>query len=100
LCDCQLQQWSVLVDGNFPSALRWSPGADALYFQDTDEVDGTVGVSRSDGDAGNGTCDALWGPAELRRHAVYFHGSESDESVYVTVDHGGVDVSSVDLKLP
>jgi hypothetical protein len=52
-------------------------GGDALYFQDTGKVDGTVGVSRSDGDAGNGRCDTLCGPAELRRHAVYFHGGES-----------------------
>lgn len=41
------------------------------------QMDGTVGVSRSDGDAGNGRCDTLCGPAELRRHAVYCHGSES-----------------------
>ncbi len=78
------------MDGNFPSALRWSPGGDALYFQDTGEVDGTDGVTRSDGDAGNGTCDTLWGPAELR----IFTGVSPDESVYVTVDHGDVDVSS------
>jgi hypothetical protein len=29
-----------------------------------------------------------------------FTGVSPDEPVYVTVDHGGVDVSSVDLKLP
>ena len=29
-----------------------------------------------------------------------FTAVSPDESVYVTVDHGGVDVSSVDLKLP
>ena len=29
-----------------------------------------------------------------------FSGVSPGESVYATVDHGGVDVSSVDLKLP
>lgn len=42
LYDCQLQKWSVLADANFPSALRWSPVGDALYFQDTDEVEQSV----------------------------------------------------------
>jgi hypothetical protein len=29
-----------------------------------------------------------------------FTGVSPDESVFVTVDHGGVDVYSIDLKLP
>jgi hypothetical protein len=37
LYDCKLQKWP-LADANFPSALRWSPGGDALYFQDTDGI--------------------------------------------------------------
>jgi len=31
---------------------------------------------------------------------VYFTGVSPGESVYVTTDHGGVEVYSVDLKLP
>jgi len=39
LYDCKLLKWKVLAEANFPSTLRWSPGGDALYFQDTDEVE-------------------------------------------------------------
>jgi hypothetical protein len=101
LCDCQLQQWSVLADANLPSALQWSPGGNALYFQDTDEVDGTVGVSRSDSDDGNGTCDTRFGDLlSFGATRCIFTGVSPDESVYVTADHRGVEVYSVDLKLP
>src|SRR5258708_9976923 len=42
LYDCKLLKWTVLAEANFPSTLRSSPGGDALYFQDTDEVEGAV----------------------------------------------------------
>jgi hypothetical protein len=58
----------------------------------------TVGVSRSDGDSGNGTCDT--GLPSFGATRCIFTGVSPDESVYVTVDHGGVEVYSVDLKLP
>ena len=99
LYDCKLQKWSVLADANFPSALRWSPGGDALYFQDTDEVEQSVfRVSMATREMERVTRfgDLL----SFGATRCIFTGVSPDESVYVTVDHGGVDVYSVDLKLP
>lgn len=99
LYDCKLQTWSVLADANFPMALRWSPGGDALYFQDTDEVEQSVfRVTMATRELNRVTRfgDLL----SFGATRCIFTGVSPDESVYVTVDHGGVDVYSIDLKLP
>jgi Tol biopolymer transport system component len=99
LYDCKLQKWSVLADANFPSALRWSPGGDALYFQDTDEVEQSifrVPMATREMERVTRFGDLL----SFGATRCIFTGVSPDESVYVTVDHGGVDVYSVDLKLP
>ena len=97
--DCKLQKWSVLADANFPSALRWSLGGDALYFQDTDEVEQSVfrvPMATRERERVTRFRDLLsFGAARC-----IFTGVSPHESVYVTVDHRSVDVYSIDLKLP
>ncbi len=99
LYDCKMLTWSVLTDANFPSALRWSPGGDALYFQDTDEVEESVfrvPMATREVERVTRFGDLLSSGAAR----CIFTGLSPDGSVYVTVDHGDVDVYSVDLKLP
>jgi Tol biopolymer transport system component len=99
LYDCQLQKWLVLADANFPSALRWSPGGDALYFQDTDEVEQSVfrvPMAMREMERVPRFGDLL----SFGATRCIFTGVSPDKSVYVSVDHGGVDAYSVDLKLP
>lgn len=97
--DCKRNQWSVLAEANFPSALRWSPGGDALYFQDTDEVEESifrVPMATRETERVVRLGELLSSGA---RRCI-FTGLSPDGSVYVTVDHGDVDVYAVDLKLP
>jgi Tol biopolymer transport system component len=99
LYDCKLLKWSVLADANFPSTLRWSPGGDALYFQDTDEVEEAVfrvPMASRETERVTGFGDLLSSGAKR----CIFTGLSPDGAVYVTVDHGDVDVYAVDLKLP
>jgi Tol biopolymer transport system component len=99
LYDCKRLTWSVLAEANFPSALRWSPGGDALYFQDTDEVEESVfrvPMATREVERVTRLGDLLSSGAAR----CIFTGLSPDGSVYVTVDHGDVDVYSVDLKLP
>ncbi len=99
LYDCQSKKWSVLADANFPSALRWSPGGDALYFQDVDELEQSVfrvSMATKEVERVTGFGDLL----SFGASRCIFTGLSPDGSVYVTVDHGGVDVYSVDLQLP
>jgi DNA-binding winged helix-turn-helix (wHTH) protein/Tol biopolymer transport system component len=99
LYDCKLNKWSVLAEANFPSALRWSPGGDALYFQDVDEVEESifrVPMATRETERVLGLGDLL----SLGAARGIFTGLSPDGSVYVTVDHGDVDVYAVDLKLP
>ncbi len=99
LYDCQSKQWSVLADANFPSALRWSPGGDALYFQDVDELEQSifrVPMLKKEMERVTSFGDLL----SFGATRCIFTGLSPDGSVYVTVDHGGVDVYSVDLRLP
>ena len=99
LYDCKLLKWSILADANFPSALRWSPGGDALYFQDTDEVEEAVfrvPMATRETERVTGFGDLLSSGAKR----CIFTGLSPDGAVYVTVDHGDVDVYAVDLKLP
>ena len=99
LYDCKLLKWSVLAEANFPSTLRWSPGGDALYYQDTDEVEESVfrvPMATRDPEPVTRFGDLLSSGAER----CIFTGLSPDGSVYVTVDHGDVDVYSIDLKLP
>jgi DNA-binding winged helix-turn-helix (wHTH) protein/Tol biopolymer transport system component len=99
LYDCKVQKWSVLAEANFPSALRWSPGGDALYFQDTDEVEQSVfrvPMANREVERVTRFGDLL----NFGATRCIFTGVSPDESVFVTVDHGGVDVYSIDLKLP
>ena len=99
LYDCKRLTWSVLAEANFPSALRWSPGGDALYFQDTDEVEESVfrvPMATREVERVTRLGDLLSSGATR----CIFTGLSPDGSVYVTVDHGDVDVYSVDLKLP
>lgn len=99
LYDCKLETWSVLAEANFPSALRWSPAGDALYYQDTDDVEESIfrvpmatrepeRVARLGELLSTGAARAI------------FTGLSPDGSLYVTVDHGDVDVYAVDVKLP
>jgi len=99
LYDCKRLTWSVLAEANFPSAIRWSPGGDALYFQDTDEVEESVfrvPMATREVERVTRLGDLLSSGAAR----CIFTGLSPDGSVYVTVDHGDVDVYSVDLKLP
>jgi DNA-binding winged helix-turn-helix (wHTH) protein/Tol biopolymer transport system component len=99
LYDCQSKKWSILADANFPSALRWTPGGDALYFQDVDELEQSVfrvSMATKEVERVTGFGDLL----SFGASRCIFTGLSPDGSVYVTVDHGGVDVYSVDLQLP
>jgi DNA-binding winged helix-turn-helix (wHTH) protein/Tol biopolymer transport system component len=97
--DCKRQVWSVLAEANFPAALRWSPGGDALYFQDVDEVEESifrVPMATRETERVVRLGDLL----SLGAARGIFTGLSPDGSVYVTVDHGDVDVYAVDLALP
>jgi DNA-binding winged helix-turn-helix (wHTH) protein/Tol biopolymer transport system component len=99
LYDCKLERWSVLSEANFPAALRWSPSGDALYYQDVDEVEESifrVPMATRETERVLGLGDIL----SLGAARGIFTGLSPDGSVYVTVDHGDVDVYAVDLKLP
>ncbi len=99
LYDCKLLKWSMLAEANFPSTLRWSPGGDALYFQDTDELEESVfriPMSTREAERVTRFGDLLSSGATR----CIFTGLGPDGSVYVTVDHGDVDVYAIDLKLP
>jgi DNA-binding winged helix-turn-helix (wHTH) protein/Tol biopolymer transport system component len=99
LYDCKQEKWSVLAEANFPAALRWSPSGDALYFQDVDEVEESifrVPMAKRETEKVLGLGDLLSTGAERG----IFTGLSPDGSVYVTVDHGDVDVYSVEVKLP
>ena len=98
LYDCKLLKWSVLAEANFPSTLRWSPGGDALYFQDTDEVEESVfrvPMATREAERVTRFGDLLSSGAAR----CIFTGLSPDGSVYVTVDHGDVDVYAIELKL-
>ncbi len=97
--DCKLEKWSALADANFPAALRWSPSGDSLYYQDVDEVEESifrVPMATRETERVLKLGDLLSAGAARG----IFTGLSPDGSVYVTVDHGDVDVYSVDLKLP
>jgi DNA-binding winged helix-turn-helix (wHTH) protein/Tol biopolymer transport system component len=99
LYDCKLLKWTVLAEANFPSTLRWSPGGDALYFQDSDEVEESVfrvPMATREPERVTRFGDLLSSGAAR----CIFTGLSPDGSVYVTVDHGDVDVYAIDLKLP
>jgi len=99
LYDCKLEKWSVLSEANFPAALRWSPSGDALYYQDVDEVEESifrVPMATRETERVLGLGDIL----SLGAARGIFTGLSPDGSVYVTVDHGDVDVYAVDLRLP
>jgi len=98
LYDCKLLKWSVLAEANFPSTLRWSPGGDALYFQDTDEVEESVfrvPMATREAERVTRFGDLLSSGAAR----CIFTGLSPDGSIYITVDHGDVDVYAIDLKL-
>jgi len=97
--DCKRENWSVLSEANFPATLRWSPSGDALYYQDVDEVEESifrVPMATRETERVVRLGDLLSAGAAR----CMFTGLSPDGSVYVTVDHGDVDVYSVDLKLP
>ena len=99
LYDCKTLKWSVLAEANFPSRLRWSPGGDALYYQDTDEVEESVfriPMATREPERVTHFGDLLSSGAKR----CIFTGLSPDGSVYVTVDHGDVDVYAIDLSLP
>jgi Tol biopolymer transport system component len=97
--DCRLEKWSVLSEANFPATLRWSPSGDALYYQDVDEVEESifrVPMATRETERVVRLGDLLSSGAAR----CMFTGISPDGSVYVTVDHGDVDVYSVDVKTP
>ena len=97
--DCRLEKWSVLSEANFPATLRWSPSGDALYYQDVDEVEESifrVPMATRETERVVPLGDLLSSGATR----CMFTGLSPDGSVYVTVDHGDVDVYSVDVKTP
>src|SRR5215469_8354303 len=99
LYDCKFEAWSVLAEANFPSALRWSPAGDALYYQDTDDVEEAifrVPMAKREAERVVRLGDLLSTGAAR----AIFTGLSPDGSLYVTADHGDVDVYAVDLKLP
>jgi hypothetical protein len=70
-----------------------------LYFQDTDEVEEAVfrvPMATRETERVTGFGDLLSSGAKR----CIFTGLSPDGAVYVTVDHGDVDVYAVDLKLP
>ncbi len=78
--------------------MRWSPGGDALYFQDVDELEQSVfrvPMAKKEVERVTSFGDLL----SFGATRCIFTGLSPDGSVYVTVDHGGVDVYSVDLRL-
>jgi DNA-binding winged helix-turn-helix (wHTH) protein/Tol biopolymer transport system component len=97
--DCKREGWSVLAEANFPAALRWSPSGDALYYQDVDEVEQSIfRVPMATRET-----ERVVRLGDLLSSGVMrcmFTGLSPDGSVYVTVDHGDVDVYAVDLNLP
>ena len=98
LYDCKAETWSVVAEANFPSALRWSPAGDALYYQDTDELEESifrVPMAKREAERVVRLGDLLSTGAAR----AIFTGLSPDGSVYVTADHGDVDVYAVDLKL-
>ena len=98
LYDCKAETWSVVAEANFPSALRWSPAGDALYYQDTDELEESifrVPMAKRETERVVRLGDLLSTGAAR----AIFTGLSPDGSVYVTADHGDVDVYAVDLKL-
>jgi len=99
LYDCRAETWSVLSEANFPAALRWSPSGDALYYQDVDEVEESifrVPMATRETEHVVRLGDLLSAGATR----CIFTGLSPDGSLYVTVDHGDVDVYAVDLQLP
>lgn len=99
LYDCKLEKWSVLSEANFPATLRWSPSGDALYYQDVDEVEESifrVPMATRETERVVRLGDLLSSGAAR----CMFTGLSPDGSVYVTVDHGDVDVYSIDLQIP
>ncbi len=99
LYNCKTLKWSEVAEANFPSTLRWSPGGDALYYQDTDEVEESVfriPMASRESERVTRFGDLLSSGA-MR---CIFTGLSPDGSVYVTVDHGDVDVYAIDLSLP
>lgn len=99
LYDCKLEKWTALAEANFPAALRWSPSGDALYYQDVDDVEESifrVPMATRETERVLRLGDILSSGAAR----AIFTGLSPDGSVYVTVDHGDVDVYAVDLKLP
>jgi Tol biopolymer transport system component/DNA-binding winged helix-turn-helix (wHTH) protein len=97
--DCKLEKWSVLSEANFPATLRWSPSGDSLYYQDVDELEESifrVPMATRETERVVRLGDLLSSGAAR----CMFTGLSPDGSVYVTVDHGDVDVYSVDLKIP
>ena len=96
---CKSEKWSVLSEANFPATLRWSPSGDALYYQDVDEVEESifrVPMATRETERVARLGDLLSAGAAR----CMFTGLSPDGSVYVTVDHGDVDVYSVDVKVP
>ena len=70
-----------------------------MYFQDTDEVEQSVfrvPMATREMERVTRFGDLL----SFGATRCIFTGVSPDESVYVTVDHGGVDVYSIDLKSP
>ncbi|HTQ96765.1 MAG TPA: winged helix-turn-helix domain-containing protein, partial [Candidatus Acidoferrum sp.] len=99
LYDSKTQKWSIVAEAKFPSALRWSPNSDAIYFQDVDDVGESifrVPLSTLKSERVLSLGDLL----SLGATRGIFTGLSPDGSVYVTVDHGDVDVYAVDVKLP
>jgi len=99
LYDCKRELWSVIAEANLPAALRWSPSGDALYYQDVDDVEQTifrVPMATRETERVARLGDLL--TSGVMR--CIFTGLSPDGSVYVTVDHGDVDVYAVDLNLP
>ena len=99
LYDCRGEKWSVLSEANFPATLHWSPSGDALYYQDVDEVEESifrVPMATRETERVVRLGDLL----SVGAARCMFTGLSPDGSVYVTVDHGDVDVYSVDLQLP
>jgi Tol biopolymer transport system component/DNA-binding winged helix-turn-helix (wHTH) protein len=99
LFDVRNKTWSVLAEANFPVALRWSPGGDALYYQDTDEIEQSVfrvPMANRESERVTRFGDLIASGAKR----CIFAGLSPDGSVYVTVDHGDTDIYALDLKLP
>ncbi|HVO56836.1 MAG TPA: winged helix-turn-helix domain-containing protein [Dongiaceae bacterium] len=93
------QSWSVLAETNSAQGMRWSADSNFVYYQEMSDPEQSVYRVR----LGHGAPERVLGFASLLASMAsqcHFTGVAPDGAVYATVDRGGTDLYSLDLKLP